>query len=81
MTVENKALVLDFVEWIAKQPRTYAEVMDAWRTSCPRYPIWEDAVDLGFVVHMNSEGSGSMVCVTPAGRDFLRSERGIRLTM
>ena len=48
MTVDNKALVLDLVEWIATQPRSYADVMDAWRTSCPRLPIWEDALDHGF---------------------------------
>ena len=35
-------LVLDLVEWVAKEPRTYAEVMDAWRTSCPRLTVWED---------------------------------------
>jgi hypothetical protein len=50
LDLENKALVLDLVDWIASGPRTYAEVMDAWRTSCPRLPIWEDTVDLGFVV-------------------------------
>ena len=81
MTVENKTLLLDFVEWIAKQPRTYTEVMDAWRTSCPRFPIWEDAVDRGFVAQVNSDGPGSMVHVTATGRDFLRSERGIRLPL
>ena len=50
MAIENKALVLDLVEWIAAEPRPYDEVMDAWRTSCPRLPVWEDAVDAGFVV-------------------------------
>ncbi len=49
MAIENRALVLDLVEWVAGEPRPYAEVMDAWRTSCPRLPIWEDALDLGFV--------------------------------
>ena len=29
-------LVLDFVEWIARQPRAYSEVIEAWKTSCPR---------------------------------------------
>jgi len=38
-------LVLDFVEWIAKEPRAYADVLDAWRTSCPRLTVWEDAID------------------------------------
>ena len=75
-TVENKALVLDLIEWIAAGPRPYGEVMDAWRTSCPRLPIWEDAVDLGFVVRVQREGAGSVVDVTAAGRLFLRAERG-----
>jgi hypothetical protein len=72
--LENKALVLDFVEWIARRPRPYAEVMEAWRTSCPRLPIWEDAVDHGFVVSVRN-GSGEMVEVTSAGAAFLRAER------
>ena len=74
MTVENKSLVLDLVEWIAAGARPYAEVMDAWRTSCPRLPVWEDAVDLGFVVRAHRDGAGAMVEVTPAGRAFLRAE-------
>ena len=67
-------LVLDLVEWIESGPRTYAEVMDAWRTSCPRLPIWEDAVDLGLVVRERG-GSEVMVSVTPAGRALLANER------
>ena len=43
------ALVLDLVEWIAREPRPYSEVIDTWRTSCPRLTIWEDAVDRGYV--------------------------------
>ena len=74
MTIDNKALVLDLVEWIAVQPRPYAEVMDAWRTSCPRLPVWEDAVDLGFVARVHRDGAGAMVDVTPAGRAFLLAE-------
>jgi hypothetical protein len=72
-SIENETLVLDLVEWIARQPRSYVEVMEAWRTSCPRFPIWEDAVDLTFVARVNEEGSGEMIHVTAAGRAFLRS--------
>ena len=43
------ALVLDLVEWIAREPRLYSDVIDTWRTSCPRLTIWEDAVDRGYV--------------------------------
>jgi hypothetical protein len=74
--VENKALVLDLVEWIAARPRSYSDVMDAWRTSCPRLTIWEDAIDLGFVARVHQDGAGAMVDVTPAGRAFLCLERG-----
>ena len=75
MAVENKALVLDLVEWIGSRPRTYAEVMDAWRTSCPRLPIWEDAVELGLVACEHRDRAGMIVRVTPAGRAFLEAER------
>lgn len=69
--IENRALVRDFVAWVAREPRSYADVMDAWRTSCPRLQVWEDAVDLGFVVRCRN-GSGETVSVTPLGETFLR---------
>jgi len=72
--IENKALVLDLVEWVAQEPRPYAGVMDAWQTSCPRLPIWEDAVDLGLVACSMTPGGGTIVGVTPAGEAFLRAE-------
>lgn len=74
MAIDNKALVLDLVEWIAKQPRSYDEVMDAWRTSCPRLPIWEDAIGHGLLAQVNENGC-VVVQVTAAGRDLLRSEK------
>ena len=74
MELENKTLVLDLLEWVASKPRTYSEVMDAWRTSCPRLPIWEDGVESGFVVGQQT-GPVLLVDVTPAGRAFLVSER------
>jgi hypothetical protein len=42
-TVEN--LILDLLEWVGRRERTYQETMEAWRTSCPRLPVWEDATD------------------------------------
>jgi hypothetical protein len=49
--------------------------MDAWRTSCPRLTIWEDAVDLGFVRRRHDPALGLVVEITPAGRALLASER------
>ncbi len=66
-------LLFDLVEWIAKAPRTYADVMEAWRTSCPALPVWEDAVDRGLVTREHVPGRGTNVVVTPAGRRFLEA--------
>jgi hypothetical protein len=40
MTETTDALVLDLVEWIGRGPRPYSEVIETWRTSCPRLTIW-----------------------------------------
>lgn len=71
--IENKALVLDLVEWVAQRPRPYAELMEAWRTSCPRFPVWEDAVEHGLLAQHIGNGNGHTVHVTEAGLAFLRS--------
>ena len=69
------ALILDLVEWVGKSPRTYADVMEAWRTSCPRLTVWEDAVEGGLVERVRGADGVWLVKVTPAGRWFL-AERG-----
>ena len=66
-------LVLDFVEWIAREPRLYSEVIATWRTSCPRLTIWEDAVDRGFVARETVAGFGVVVTVTQEGEQLLRA--------
>ena len=73
MAETNYALVLDFVEWVANRPRPYAEVMETWRTSCPRLTIWEDAVDQGYVARERRNGV-AMVTVTALGRRLLQKE-------
>jgi hypothetical protein len=74
MTDRPDALVLDFVEWIAASPRRYFEVMDAWKTSCPRLTIWEDAIDQGLVQRCRLDGQLSIE-TTEAGRDLLAKTR------
>jgi hypothetical protein len=66
-------LVLDLIEWIAREPRLYSEVIAAWRTSCPRLTIWEDAVDRGYVAREPSAGLGTIVIVTKDGERLLRA--------
>lgn len=65
-------LVLDLVEWVAKEPRPYADVLEAWRTSCPRLTVWEDAIDRGLVMRKPTDGQGTFVEVTATGARFLR---------
>ncbi len=72
MTEELYPLMLDLVEWIGNRPRPYGDVMAAWRTSCPRLPVWEDAVDAGLLVREWREGEGAIVLVTERGREFLQ---------
>jgi CTP-dependent riboflavin kinase len=67
-------LVLDLVEWVAKEPRRYAEMLDAWRTSCPRLTVWEEACDRGLVKRISVDG-GTIVTVTEPGRRLLRQHR------
>jgi hypothetical protein len=44
-----EALILDLLEWLAAHERSYEEVLEAWSTSCPKLPVWEDANDRGLV--------------------------------
>jgi hypothetical protein len=73
MTDTLTPLILDFLEWLAARPRPYSEVMETWRTSCPRFTVWEDAVDNGFVLRRREAGSELLVDLTPRGRSFLES--------
>ena len=64
-------LIRDLVEWLGKAPRSRAEVVEAWRTSCPRLSIIEDALEAGWI-ERTREGSfvptaqGRALVATPA---------------
>jgi D-3-phosphoglycerate dehydrogenase len=75
-TVEN--LILDLLEWVDWKDRTYEEVLDAWRTSCPRLPVWEEANDLKLVAVERVERS-DLVRVTPRGHELLDRKRPRRV--
>jgi hypothetical protein len=74
MAATTDPLVLDLVEWIAREPRLYSEVIETRRTSCPRLTIWEDAVDRGYVARQPAAG-GVRVAITARGEQFLRNNR------
>ena len=70
-----EALVLDLLEWIGKDARPYAEVLEAWRTSCPRLPVWEEANERGFIEHHYDSVNGKVVSVSALGLAHLRGAR------
>jgi hypothetical protein len=71
MSEPVEALIVDFVTWLAPGPRPYDEVMDAWRTSCPRLTVWEDALDRRLVARRRGADGRPSVVVTDEGRAWL----------
>lgn len=72
-TVDN--LILDLLEWLGSRPRPYDEVLDAWRTSCPRLPVWEEANDRGFIERHGGPGHSRLVSVSGSGAEHLQMLR------
>jgi hypothetical protein len=68
-------LILDMLEWIGPNPRPYAEVLEAWGTSCPRLPVWENANNRGFIARQRVPGRGALVSVSAVGAEHLRKHR------
>ena len=70
----TESLILDLLEWLEKNDRSYEEVMDAWRTSCPRLQVWEEATDRGLVIRERRQGR-SRVRITASGLALLEQRR------
>jgi hypothetical protein len=64
-------LTIDFLAWLAAAPRDYFDVMDAWRTSCPRLTVWEDAIDAGLIARINTAGQPIRIELTQRGAALL----------
>lgn len=77
MTDPVEALVFELLDWIGPRPRPYAEVIDAWRTSCPRLPVWEEANARGYINHERSTLGGTMVSVSTVGLAALQNHRAL----
>lgn len=62
-------LALEFLSWISIRPRTYAATMEAWRSTCPRNTVWEDALIEGLIqIESGGTMNQSEVILTPRGR-------------
>jgi hypothetical protein len=75
VTPEIDDLILELLEWMGTQRRPYSEVLDAWRTSCPRLPVWEEANEQGFIDRHHVVGEGQFVSVSVIGAEHLRKFR------
>jgi D-3-phosphoglycerate dehydrogenase len=65
-----ESLILDLLEWVINGERTYDEVIDVWRTSCPKLQVWEDANDRSLVASEIVNGR-CIVKVTASGYALL----------
>jgi DNA-binding MarR family transcriptional regulator len=67
-------LQLEFLLWVSTDPpRSYRQVMEAWRSTCPRISIWEESLMDG-LIEIVPEDNGEreqLVILTPAGRQLL----------
>jgi hypothetical protein len=70
------SLILDLLEWLATRDRSYDEAMEAWRTSCPKLPVWEETNDRGFVTLHELNGR-RVVSVSSLGRAFLNQHKAL----
>jgi hypothetical protein len=64
-------LTQQLLEWVAERPRTYAESIEAWKTSCPRLSVWDDAIVDGLIRPSAQNGGEPIVELTPTGRKRL----------
>jgi len=72
-----EALILDLLEWLTTGERDYEEVMNAWRTSCPRLTVWEDANDRRLVAKENVKGR-VVIRATSSGLALLDRHRPLQ---
>jgi hypothetical protein len=77
MSDAAKLLTVQFLGWVASRSRTYGDVKQAWRSTCPRLSIWEDAIDAD-LIRLESGGDRVMdqskVALTPRGRAMLEGD-------
>ena len=71
------ALVIDLLEWLGPRGRPYTEVIEAWRTSCPRLPVWEEANARDYIVREHLQGAGALISVSTKGLALLSQHRRI----
>jgi hypothetical protein len=69
MPQQRSLIMIQFLAWIADRPRNYAQTMEAWRSSCPRLSVWEDAIIEG-LIRIDGDANRS-IRLTPQGAAIL----------
>jgi len=77
MSESVNLLMLEFLAWISSRRRTYADVMEAWQTTCPRHTVWEDAMIDGYIeLNRRDTLRDPEVTLTPRGLALLNGNNG-----
>jgi hypothetical protein len=64
-------LTFDLLSWIDRRTRSYAETIEAWKTTCPQLSVWDDAVIDGLVRVERRSRKGAIVVLTTRGHEAL----------
>ena len=75
MEAQTSLIMIQFLEWVAARPRCREDVMDAWRSSCPRFPVWEDARAEGLIRQCGGDKGQHRVELTELGHAALERAR------
>jgi len=75
MSASPHLIMIQFLEWVAARPRRREDVLDAWQSSCPRFPVWEDACADGLVRQCGDDVGERRVELTERGRAMLARDR------
>ena len=71
MSASPTLIMIQFLQWVAARPRRREDVLDAWQSSCPRFPVWEDARADGLIRQRGGEAGEHRVELTERGRAML----------
>ena len=71
MSASPRLTMVQFLEWVAARPRRREDVLEAWQSSCPRFPVWEDARADGLIRQYGGEAGEHRVELTERGRAML----------
>jgi hypothetical protein len=71
------ALIVDLLADVASKERRYDDVLETWRTSCPKLPVWEEANDRGLITRTRVNGH-AVIRITAAGKALLEQHGGMQ---